>query len=74
MGGQEDFPHYGAQLRYQRFWGHNASDLDMAWLTNELSWLQSQHEQSRLIHPFGMSAMYGFFDEPTEGIGIPGYY
>ena len=74
LGGHEDFPHYGAQLRYQRFWGHNSADLDMAWLTNELSWVQSMHEQSRLIHPFGMSAMYGFFDEPTEGIGIPGYY
>ena len=74
MGGQEDFPHYGAQIRYQRFWGSNAADLDMSWLTNELSWVQSMHEQSRLMHPFGMSAMYGFFDEPTQGIGIPGYY
>ena len=74
MAGHEDFPHYGAQLRYQRFWGFSAADLDMMWLTNELSWLQTMHEQSRVMHPYGMSAMYGFFSETEEGIGIPAYY
>jgi hypothetical protein len=71
LAGNEDFVHFAPQLRYQRFWGFNASELDLTWLTNENSWYTTQHEGSRLFMPStgGVSFAFG----GSVGQGIPGY-
>lgn len=69
--GSEDFPHFAPQLRYQRWHGFNAGELDLTWMTNEQSWMVNQHEGSRLFMPSvgGVSFQFG----GTVGQGIPGY-
>ena len=51
MSGEENFPHLCPQLRYQRYWGHNAAEIDLTWRTNELSWIKTPHQQSQLYLP-----------------------
>ncbi len=69
--GSEDFPHFAPQLRYQRWHGFNAGELDLTWMTNEQAWMVNQHEGSRLFMPSvgGVSFAFG----GTVGQGIPGY-
>ena len=71
LAGNEDFTHFAPQLRYQRFWGFNTNELDLIWMTNEQSWMVSQHEGSRLYMPSvgGVSFAFG----GSVGQGIPGY-
>lgn len=52
LAGSEDFTHDAPQLRYQRFWGHNAADLDLAWTTNPLAWYRTPHAGSSLYWPW----------------------
>ena len=52
MAGSEDFSHDQPQLRYQRFWGSNASDLDLAWSANPLCWYRTPHGGSTLYWPW----------------------
>jgi len=51
LAGTEDFVHFAPQLRYQRFWGYDASELDLKWATNEMSWFRTPHAQSRVLWP-----------------------
>ena len=71
LAGNEDFTHFAPQLRYQRFWGFNTNELDLIWMTNEQSWMVTQHEGSRLYMPSvgGVSFAFG----GSVGQGIPGY-
>ena len=73
LAGEEDFPHFGQQMRYQRYWGFDASEIDLRWATNELSWFRTPHAGSRLFFPGGGGVQM----TPGEGIGtgegIPGY-
>ena len=73
MSGQEDFQHSCPQLRYQRYWGYDASELDLRWTTNELAWYRTPHGQSRVFFPDegGMIMSIGL-DRPA-GAGIVGY-
>jgi len=79
IAGHEDFLHTAPQLRGQRFHGYDSSYLDLAWITNERSWISTPHEGSRVYwphgHPDGTPAEPG-----TDGWmsaehrrGVPGY-
>jgi len=48
LAGSEDFTHDCPQLRYQRYWGHNAADLDLTWMTNPLAWYRTPHAGAQL--------------------------
>ena len=66
IAGQEDFTHMAQQLRYQRFWGYDASEIDLTWRTNELSWYATPHHGSRLYYP----ALGGVNMTPTSGLNV----
>ena len=76
MSGQEDFMHRAPQLRYQRFWGHDSSSLDLRWSANQLSWYGTPNGGSRLYYP-GFGGTLADPDEAaqggTRGQGIAGY-
>ena len=76
MSGNEDFAHRAPQLRYQRFWGHDASALDLRWSANELAWYSTPNGGSRLYYP-GVGGIVSDPDESHEGdargLGIAGY-
>ena len=73
LSGHEDFIHHAPQLRYQRYWGYNAGELDLRWLTNELSWSATPHGGSKLYYPYigGSSLTVG--EGETSGEGIAGW-
>jgi len=73
LSGYEDFIHHAPQLRYQRYWGYNAGELDLRWLTNELSWIATPHGGSKLYYPYigGSSLTVG--EGETSGEGIAGW-
>tara|TARA_R110002012_G_scaffold87192_2_gene215860 strand:+ start:31976 stop:38377 length:6402 start_codon:yes stop_codon:yes gene_type:complete len=73
LSGYEDFIHHAPQLRYQRYWGYNAGELDLRWLTNELSWIATPHGGSKLYYPYigGSSVTVG--EGETSGEGIAGW-
>ena len=51
MAGEEDFPHHSPQLRFQRFWGYDASEIDLRWFTNELAWYSTNTKGSEVYYP-----------------------
>lgn len=51
MAGEEDFPHHSPQLRFQRFWGYDASEIDLRWFTNELAWYRTNTKGSDVFYP-----------------------
>ena len=65
LAGNEDFPHMAGQIRYQRFWGYDASEIDLSWRTNELSWYRTPHHGSSLYLP----NLGGVNMTPTSGLG-----
>ena len=74
MAGEEDFPHHSPQLRYQRFWGFDASELDLRWHTNELSWYRANTDGSSVYYPSagGVQMQIGSGEESGQGIaGFP---
>ena len=77
IAGTETFPHQAPQLRYQRYNGFNASSLDLAWLTNEMSWNKTPLPQSSLYLPGGGTQYVNPADETNAGgttaDEIPGY-
>lgn len=73
LAGNEDFPHLAAQVRYQRFWGYDASEIDLRWLTNELSWFRTPHAGSALFMPGLGGADFRPGGGETSGEGIPGF-
>lgn len=70
MSGEEDFPHHSPQLRYQRFWGFDSSELDLRWHTNELSWYRTNTVGSDVYFPSagGVQMQLGTGQEEGEGI------
>lgn len=77
IAGSESFPHQAPQLRYQRYNGFNASALDLAWLTNEMSWNRTPLPQSSLYLPGGGTQYVNPANENNAGgtaaDEIPGY-
>ena len=74
MAGEEDFPHHSPQIRYQRFWGFDASELDLRWHTNELAWYRTNKEGSDVYYPSagGVQMQIGTGQESGQGIaGFP---
>ena len=72
LAGNEDFPHLSSQIRYQRFWGYDAGEVDLSWKTNELSWFTTPHAGSKLYYP----AIGGFdlnLGETATGEGLQGF-
>lgn len=51
MAGEEDFPHHSPQLRFQRFWGYDASEIDLRWFTNELAWYSTNTKGGEVYYP-----------------------
>jgi hypothetical protein len=51
MAGEEDFPHHSSQLRFQRFWGYDASEIDLRWFTNEMAWYSTNTKGSEVYYP-----------------------
>lgn len=51
MAGEEDFPHHSPQLRFQRFWGYDASEIDLRWFTNELAWYRTNTKGAEVFYP-----------------------
>jgi hypothetical protein len=73
LSGQEDFTHTNPQLRYQRFWGFSAGELDLQWMTNESSWQTSPHGASRLYFPYAGGSFTTVGEGETSGAGIAGW-
>ena len=74
MAGEEDFPHHSPQIRYQRFWGFDASELDLRWHTNELSWYRTNTVGSDVYFPSagGVQMQLGTGQESGQGVaGFP---
>ena len=74
MAGEEDFPHHSPQIRYQRFWGFDASELDLRWHTNELSWYRTNTRGSDVYYPSagGVQMQLGTGQESGQGVaGFP---
>lgn len=72
LAGNEDFPHLSSQIRYQRFWGYDAGEVDLSWKTNELSWFTTPHAGSKLYYP----AIGGFdltLGAAENGEGLQGF-
>jgi len=72
LAGNEDFPHLASQIRYQRFWGFDAGEVDLSWKTNELSWFTTPHAGSKLFHPSDGGVAFNFQSTAT-GEGIQGF-
>jgi hypothetical protein len=73
MAGQEDFQHTNPQLRYQRFWGYDASELDLKWATNELAWYRTGHGQATIFFPDGGGITMTVGENRRNGDGIASY-
>ena len=73
MNGHEDFTHTNPQLRYQRFWGFDAGELDLKWATNELSWMNTFHRGSQLYYPYLGGSFTTVGEGDTDGDGIAGW-
>lgn len=73
MNGHEDFTHTNPQLRYQRFWGFDAGELDLKWATNELSWMNTFHRGSDLYYPYLGGSFTTVGEGATDGEGIAGW-
>jgi hypothetical protein len=73
LAGNEDFPHLAGQIRYQRFWGYDASEIDLTWKTNELSWYRTPHAGSALFMPSYGGALYRPGRQDGDGEGVPGF-
>jgi len=73
MAGHEDFTHSSPQLRYQKFHGHNAGEIDLRWTTNELSWYSTPHFGSKLYYPFVGGATMSIGENTNTGEGIAGW-
>ena len=73
MNGHEDFTHTNPQLRSQRFWGFDASELDLKWATNELSWMNTMHGGARLYYPYLGGSFTTVGEGDTTGAGIAGW-
>lgn len=73
MNGHEDFTHTNPQLRYQRFWGFDAGELDLKWATNELSWMNTFHRGSDLYYPYLGGSFTTVGEGDTDGVGIAGW-
>jgi len=77
ISGSENFPHQAPQLRHQRYNGFNASALDLAWLTNEMSWNRTPLPQSTLYMPGGgtqyIDPATDLNSGGTDADEIPGY-
>jgi len=73
LNGQEDFTHTNPQMRYQRFWGFSAGELDLQWMTNESSWQTSPHGASHLYFPYSGGSFTTVGEGETSGTGIAGW-
>lgn len=73
LNGQEDFTHTNPQMRYQRFWGFSAGELDLQWMTNESSWQTSPHGASHLYFPYSGGSFTTVGEGETSGAGIAGW-
>ena len=73
LSGHEDFTHTNPQLRYQRFWGFDAGELDLKWNTNEMSWMNTPHGGSRVFYPYAGGSFTTVGEGDTEGDGIAGW-
>ena len=73
MNGHEDFTHTNPQLRSQRFWGFDASELDLKWATNELSWMNTMHGGARLYYPYLGGSFTTVGEGDTTGSGVAGW-
>lgn len=73
MNGHEDFTHTNPQLRSQRFWGFDASELDLKWATNELSWMNTMHGGARLYYPYLGGSYTTVGESDTQGDGVAGW-
>ena len=73
MNGHEDFTHTNPQLRNQRFWGFDASELDLKWATNELSWMNTMHGGARLYYPYLGGSFTTVGEGDTTGLGVAGW-
>lgn len=73
MSGHEDFTHNYPQLRYQRYWGFDAGELDLKWNTNELSWYHTGHGGSRLYYPYSAGSFMTVGEGYTGGEGVAGW-
>ena len=72
LAGNEDFPHIASQIRYQRFWGFDAGEVDLSWKTNELSWFTTPHAGSRLFYPSQGGVNFSF-ESTATGEGMQGF-
>lgn len=72
LAGNEDFPHLASQIRYQRFWGFDAGEVDLSWKTNELAWFNTPHAGSRLFYP-SQGGVQFTFESSATGEGIQGF-
>ena len=73
LNGQEDFTHEWPQLRYQRFNGYDAAELDLRWSTNELSWMSTPHGGSRVYFPYSGGTFDSVGEGGVAGEGTPGW-
>ena len=73
LNGQEDFTHEWPQLRYQRFSGYDAAELDLRWSTNEMSWMSTPHGGSRVYFPYAGGTFTSVGEGSIEGEGTPGW-
>ena len=73
LNGQEDFTHTNPQLRYQRYWGFDAGELDLQWATNEMSWMNTVHGGSRVYFPYAGGSFTTVGEGEIEGDGIAGW-
>jgi hypothetical protein len=74
LAGQEDFMHSFPQIRYQRFWGYDASEIDLSWRTNERAWKRTPHDGSRVYYPsLGGVSLRPAGDLSATGEGVQGF-
>ena len=73
LNGHEDFTHTNPQLRYQRYWGFDAGELDLRWETNEMSWMNTPHGGSRVYFPYAGGSFTTVGEGDIEGDGIPSW-
>ena len=73
LSGHEDFTHTNPQLRYQRFWGFDAGELDLKWNTNELSWMNTPHGGSKVFYPYSGGSFVTVGEGEITGDGVAGW-